>query len=284
MIENQNYSNLKYLSFMTSENSYRTTEVTKKEKTNATQTLIKTKFFSFYMTTLTYQERFKTLQGVFDEFTNRTLFELQSRDYFDELLSPVTVGKESNIFLASSGKKKVIVKIYRMQNCDFNRMFEYIKKDPRYDYLQKHRRQIILAWTQREYKNLLRAEKAGIRSPKPLAFMNHIIVEEMIGDGKPAPMLKDAKPKDPAKFFALIIEEMEKLYHQGDLIHGDLSPFNILNHDEKPYFIDFSQATLIKTPNSEELLQRDVKNIVRFFAKLGIKENEAETLNKILKK
>ena len=162
-------------------------------------------------------------------------------------------------------------------------MFEYIKKDPRYEFLQKHRRQIILAWTQREYKNLIRAKKAKIRVPEAITFMNHILIEEMIGDKEPAPMLKDTKPKDPQRFFALILEDMKKLYDEG-LIHGDLSPFNILNHDEKPYFIDFSQATLVKTPNSEELLQRDVKNIVRFFAKLGIKENEAETLNKILKK
>lgn len=235
------------------------------------------------MTQFTYQERFKTLKGVFDEFTNRTLFELQSRGHFDELLSPVTVGKESNVFLATKGKDKVIVKIYRIQNCDFNRMFDYIKKDPRYDFLQKHPRQIIFAWTQREYKNLLRAEKAGIHVPKPIVFMNHILIEEMIGDDIPAPMLKDAKPKDPKKFLALVLEDMKKLY-ENELIHGDLSPFNILNHDEKPYFIDFSQATLVKTPNSEELLQRDVKNIVQFFSKLGIKENEEKVLKEITRK
>ena len=235
------------------------------------------------MTQFTNQERFKTLKGVFDEFTNRTLFELQSRGHFDELISPVLVGKESNVFLASSGKDKVIVKIYRIQNADFNRMFEYIKKDPRYDFLQKHRRQIILAWTQREYKNLVRAQEAKIRVPEAMVFMNHILVEEMIGDDEPAPMLKNAKPKDAKKFFALIIEDMKKLYERG-LIHGDLSPFNILNHQEKPYFIDFSQATLVKTPNSEELLQRDVKNIVQFFSKLGVKENETEILYKITKK
>ncbi len=232
------------------------------------------------MTTLTYQERFKTLKGVFDEFTNRTLFELQSRDHFDELLSPVTIGKESNVFLASKGKDKVIVKIYRIQNCDFNRMYDYIKKDQRYEFLQKHRRQIILAWTQREYKNLLKAQKAGIRVPKPITLMNHILVEEMIGQEEPAPMLKDAKPKNPKTFFQLIIEDIEKLYLEG-LIHGDLSPFNILNHDEQPYFIDFSQGTLVKTPNSEELLRRDIHNIVQFFAKLGVKENETQILQKI---
>lgn len=234
------------------------------------------------MTQFTYQERFKTLKGVFDEFTNRTLFELQSRGHFDELLSPITVGKESNVFLASKGRDKVIVKIYRIQNADFNHMYDYIKKDPRYDFLQKHPRQIIFAWTQREYKNLMRAKEAGIRVPKPIEFMNHILIEEMIGDEAPAPKLKDVKPKNAKKFFALVVEDMKKL-HEKELIHGDLSPFNILNHEEKPYFIDFSQATLVKTPNSEELLRRDVKNILQFFSKLGIKENEEQTLNKITK-
>ncbi len=233
------------------------------------------------MTTLTYQERFKTLKGVFDEFTNRTLFELQSRDHFDELISPVIVGKESNVFLASKGKDKVIVKIYRIQNCDFNRMFDYIKKDSRYEFMKKHPRQIILAWTQREYKNLMRAQEAGIRAPKPIAVMNHILVEEMIGDKEPAPMLKDAKPKDAEKFLSLIIKDIEKLYAAG-LIHGDLSPFNILNYEEKPYFIDFSQATLTKTPNSRELLERDLRNVLNFFSKLGLKENEEKILKNIV--
>ncbi|MEK6900582.1 MAG: serine protein kinase RIO [Nanoarchaeota archaeon] len=234
------------------------------------------------MTTLTYQERFKTLQGVFDEYTNRTLFELQSRNHFDELLRPITVGKESNVFLASKGKDKVIVKIYRIQNCDFNHMYDYIKKDSRYEFLKKHPRQIIVSWTQREYKNLLKAQKAGIRVPEALAVMNHILIEEMIGDETPAPKLKDTIPENPKKFLKLILEDIKKLYDEG-LIHGDLSPFNILNHEEKPYFIDFSQGTLTKTPNSEELLERDIRNVVQFFKKLGIKENEHKILKSIVK-
>ena len=156
-------------------------------------------------------------------------------------------------------------------------MYDYIRKDARYLFLKKHRRQIIFAWTQREFRNLKYAEKAGINAPKPIAFKENIIIEEMIG--KPAPTLKDVYPKDPKKFFELLISDVKKLYKQG-LIHGDLSSFNILNHNEKPYIIDFSQSTLVKTPNSEELLERDVKNIVRFFGKLGV---EAE-VEKVIKK
>lgn len=234
------------------------------------------------MVTLKYQERFKTIKGVFDEFTNRSLFDLQKKGIFDELVSPLAVGKESNVFIARKDKDKVIVKIYNLQNSNFNKMFDYIRKDPRYEFLKKKRRDIILAWTQREYKNLLRSEKAKIQSPRALGWKNNIIVEEFIGNEQPAPPLKDTHPEDAHKFFQNVINQMKKLYKAG-LIHGDLSSFNILNFEEKPYLIDFSQATLVRTPNSEELLERDVKNITRFFTKLGIKANFEKTMQKIKK-
>ncbi|MBI2146090.1 serine protein kinase RIO [Candidatus Woesearchaeota archaeon] len=233
------------------------------------------------MATFTYQERFKTIKGVFDEHTNRVLFELHSQGHFDELVSPLKVGKESNVFIALKGKKKVIVKIYHLQNSNFNKMFSYIRVDPRHIYLQHRSREIIFAWTQREYANLLRAEKARINVPEPLTVKNNVLVEEMIGD--PAPQLKDAFPADPVYFFDTVIAQIQRLYAAG-LVHGDLSAFNILNWDEKPYFIDFSQATLTKTPNAQELLERDVKNVLQFFKKLGIKAEFAQTLKKITRK
>ena len=153
------------------------------------------------MVTLTHQERFRTIKGVFDEFTNRTLFTLQSKGVFDELVQPLPVGKESNVFIASKGDDRVIVKIYRMQNCDFKRMYDYIRKDPRYENLRQKRREIILSWAQREYKNLIKSERSGVRVPKALGWKNHIIVEEFIGDEEPAPPLKDAYPENPEEFF-----------------------------------------------------------------------------------
>ena len=233
------------------------------------------------MVTLTYQERFKTVKGVFDAFTNRTLFKLQSQGVFDELVSPIFVGKESNVFSAVKGKTKVIVKIYLMQNCNFNKMYDYIRKDTRYLFMKNHKRDIILAWTQREYKNLIKADRSGARVPKALGWKNHIVVEEFIGDETPAPPLKDQYPEDPKKFFDDIIKQMKKMYAAG-LIHGDLSSFNILNYKEKAVIIDFSQGTLTKTPNSEELLERDIKNIVRFFGKLGVKTDAEDVLKKIV--
>jgi RIO kinase 1 len=232
------------------------------------------------MVTRTSQERFRTDQGVFDEFTKRNLFEMQSKGIYDEIIGPLEVGKESNVFTAKKGKKIVIIKIYRLQNCDFKRMLEYIKQDPRYAFLRNKRREIIFAWTQREYKNLIRAKKGKVRVPNTLYCKFNILIEEFIGDEQAAPPLKDAYPEDPEKFFKKTIKQMKLLYKIG-LIHGDLSSFNILNYKERPVLIDFSQATMIKTPNSQELLERDVKNILQFFKKLGIEADFEETLLKI---
>ena len=128
------------------------------------------------------KEKFKTYKGVFDNFTLRTLFKLSTQGYFDDMesLSPVFIGKDSNVFSAKRGKEKVIVKIYRLENCDFNRMFDYIRYDPRYIGLQRQRRKVIFSWVQREYRNLLKAREAGVRVPTPMAFLNNVLIEEFI--------------------------------------------------------------------------------------------------------
>ena len=232
------------------------------------------------MVTLTGQERFRTEQGVFDNFTKRNLFKLQSEGVFDQIISPLFVGKESNVFIGEKEGKKLIIKIYRVQNCDFKRMFNYIKQDRRYEELKNKRREIIFSWAQREYRNLLKAKEGKVRVPEVYSYKMNIIVEEMIGNEIPAPRLKDSPPENPKKFFNDIIKNMIKLYNVG-LVHGDLSAFNILNYQEKPYLIDFSQSTLTKTPNFEELLERDVKNVLSYFKKLGLNEDPVKIVNKI---
>jgi len=224
------------------------------------------------------KEKFRTYHAVFDNFTNRNLFKLISEGLFDGLESPIATGKESNVFSAKKGSKRVIVKIYRLETCDFNRMYDYIRSDPRYQRLKKKKRDIIFSWAQREYRNLLKAREAGIKVPTPLAIKQNILVLEMIGD--PAPKLKDAHPKAPKKFFEEIIGNMRKLYKAG-IVHADLSSFNILNNNEKPVFIDFSQATPLENHNACEFLERDIRNVASYFSKIGLKVNNEEIKSKI---
>lgn len=224
------------------------------------------------------REKFKTYKNVFDNYTERNLFRLASQDHFDTLEGPVSIGKEANIFTALKGKKRVIVKIYRLETCDFTRMYEYIRYDTRYTGLKKKRRKIIFAWCQREYRNLMKAREVKMRVPTPIAFRDNILVMEMIGDKSPAQKLKDHHPKNPEKFCNMLVKDVKRFYTAG-LVHGDISEFNILTHKEKPYLIDFSQASPLKSANAQDLIDRDIKNIARFFSKLGVK-TDIDTLKK----
>jgi len=228
-----------------------------------------------------FRERFKTAEDVFDRFTIRNLFVLSSKDFFEEdTLSPISIGKEANIFSALKGDQKVIIKIYRLETSDFKKMYDYIRTDPRYQNLAKRRREIIFAWAQREYRNLLGARKALVKAPLPITFMKNILVISFIGDEDAAPKVKDAIPQQPKEFFDTIIENIKKFYDSG-YVHGDLSKFNILNHNEQPVLIDFSQASPLRSPHVQEMLKRDIHNVGEFFRKLDVTVDEEEILAKI---
>jgi RIO kinase 1 len=228
------------------------------------------------------KEKFITMHGVFDEFTNRTIFKLITEGHFRGLESPINIGKESNVFSAlTETDSRVIIKIYRLETCDFNIMFDYIKDDPRYMKLKRKKRKVIFSWVQREFRNLMKAREAEVSVPVPITFSNNVLVLEFMGkNGEIAPKLKDGIPKNKKQFLDKIVDNMKKL-HKAGLVHADLSAFNILNNDETPVFIDMSQATLLRHPRAEEFLQRDVSNISSFFKKIGLKTSERSIIKKI---
>ena len=52
-------------------------------------------------------------------------------------------------------------------------------------------------------------------------------------------------------------------------MHGDLSEYNILMQDGQPIMIDVGQAMTSDHFNARELLERDIRNINRFFKNRG---------------
>ena len=226
-------------------------------------------------------EEWKVYGNVFDQYTDKLLVKLCSQNHFSKLQSPVSIGKEANIFTAITNDNDIIiVKIYRLESCNFNKMYDYIKSDGRFEKLKKQRRKVIFTWVNREYQNILRARSLGVRVPKPITVKDHVILLEIIGDKSPAPKLKDVSDEEVVEVYDKIVDDMKKM-HKGGLVHGDLSEFNILVHNSTPFIIDFSQGTTLKDPNYEEYWDRDIKNMVRFFKKSGIKISEEELKKKI---
>lgn len=223
------------------------------------------------------KEEHKTRNDVFDRFTERNLFQLAGRGLFDEeSLSPVKIGKEANVFRARSERGWVIVKIYRLETVDFNRMYEYLVVDPRYAVLTKKRRETIFTWCRREYVNLLKAREAGIAVPTVYAHLYNILIMESIGGERPAPQLKDAHVEDPERMGTQIIGMLAQLWNEAKLSHGDLSRFNILIDRDEPVFIDFSQAVPIEAPNAHLLLERDCANLSADLARIGYAASPSE--------
>ena len=223
------------------------------------------------------------MNDVFDQFTIRNLFVLSRKDHFvEDTLSPLSIGKEANVFTAA-GKEggRVVVKIYRLETADFNKMYDYIGADPRYTSLKKKQREVIFAWCQREYRNLMACREAGVRAPLPLAFLKNILVMTQVGEESPAQKIKDDIPKNPPKFFAETIEQIKKLYRYG-FVHSDLSKFNILNLDQRPILIDVSQMIPAKAPNAYEYLQRDIVNVADFFRRQGVRIDDKKVFREVL--
>jgi RIO kinase 1 len=229
------------------------------------------------------REKFKVYNDVFDEFTIRTLQKLSSQGYFEELESSLSQGKEAHIFTASrKDGTKVIVKIYRLQNCNFNKMFSYIRTDPRFMHLKGRKRQIIFTWVQREFRNLLKAREVGVRVPTAYTSANNVIVMEYAGDEvEVAPQVKDAIIENPDEFVKDVIHQTKLLYQKAKIVHGDLSFFNILCQNQKPVIIDMSQSTQVDDPNAHEYFDRDVHNIVQLAKRIGVSLDPQEVKQEI---
>jgi RIO kinase 1 len=106
---------------------------------------------------------------------------------------------------------------------------------------------------------------------------------EYIGDeNKAAPMLKDVLLKNPQKIFDEIMTFITRMY-KAQIVHADLSAFNILIFREKPCIIDVGQAVLLDHPAALEFLRRDIHNIVHYFKKYEIESNERTIYEKLLK-
>lgn len=227
----------------------------------------------------------KTFGEVFDKQTLLLLGKLISDGIIDQVDFPVSTGKEANIFRGTTPEGEfVAIKIYRTATMTFKHIAAYIEGDPRFAYGYKNRRDIIEEWAKKEYKNLLLLHQAKVRAPLPFKCIRNILVMSYIGDStKPAPMLKDAALKNPQKIFSEIMLFIERMY-KNNVVHADLSAFNILLFRQKPYLIDAGQAVLLDHPSSQEFLKRDIHNILSFFKKYNIQSNESQYLNKLLKK
>ncbi len=225
----------------------------------------------------------KIYAEVLDLRTLKVLYKLSAKGYIKAMGGVVSTGKEANVFYADGRDEEgndipLAVKIYRIETSEFYKMDEYLFGDKRFDMRKFSKKEIVYIWTEKEFRNLVRAKEGKVNVPKPVKYLKNVILMEFIGEDEiPAPTLAEIGSKlseivDVEELFEKIIENVKKLY-EVKLVHADLSEYNILLFDDEPWLIDMGQSVLIDHPLSEKYLERDLKNILRFFSKFNIKRD-----------
>jgi RIO kinase 1 len=214
-------------------------------------------------------DQLKVREDVFDDITLLALYKMVNRGWLSAIGGSISTGKEANVFLADRKEERVAIKIYLTRTANFQKMQDYIAGDRRFMNIGKNRRDIVFAWTRKEFSNLKRAADAGLAVPKPLVFDRNILVMEFLGENEIAyPQLRIAHIPDPKKVYAELLEAIRTLWQDAKLVHGDLSEYNILYGGGKAFLIDMGQAVPPDHPHAFTFLRRDVEQLNRFFSPL----------------
>ncbi len=210
-------------------------------------------------------DQWKVYQDVLDEATLLALYRLAGKGQITAIGGVVSTGKEGNVLYGERGTDAIAIKVYLVQTANFRAMTEYLDGDPRFSHIRRTRKEIIFAWTRKEYSNLKRAFEAGIPVPEPYKFERNILLMQFLGEeGQPFPQLRSVPLEDAEQIYRTLLDYMERLFQDAKLVHADLSAYNILM-GPSPYLIDMGQSVTPDHPRALQFLVRDIANINRFF-------------------
>jgi RIO kinase 1 len=208
-----------------------------------------------------------------------------------EILYPIKSGKEATVYCCRAGSHLdadlanglVAAKVYKP------RAFRAFKDDSLYRegrvILDSRARRAAARgtdfgqqvesalWTDHEWSILKLLYGAGADVPRPLGHSAGGLVLEFLGDeAGPAPVLKDSAidANQAATMFERLLANIQ-LWLACNVVHGDLSAYNVLNVAGDAVVIDFPQALDPRAnPHAFELLHRDIQNLARFFSRWGV--------------
>jgi RIO kinase 1 len=198
----------------------------------------------------------------------------------DEVCGRLKSGKEADLWLVRHGGHIVAAKIYKARQArSFRNNAAYKEgrqvRDTRTQRAMQRGSRFGQAaaeeaWKAKEADALYTLHAAGVRVPAPVMFYEGVLLMELVVDagGHPAPRLVDAHiPRErAAALYADLRGQMIKMLG-CHLIHGDLSPYNVLVGAKGPVVIDFPQVVgAAHNSQAESFFLRDVENLRRHFA------------------
>jgi RIO kinase 1 len=205
--------------------------------------------------------------------------------YVLEVLGKINDGKEATVYLCRAGDSAAqfhfaAAKIFKPRN------FRHFNTDKNYRNFGKmrdkraarHMRgksqggQIAFhrQWVQSEWRVLNQLHDLGIRVPEPISQYDDGVLMEYIGTAEgAAPRLINCKLKDEElrRTADKLYDDIETMLN-NNIVHGDLSPYNVLHDGKEPVIIDVPQAmNLFEVPDAYSMMHRDLSNLERYFEK-----------------
>jgi RIO kinase 1 len=141
-------------------------------------------------------------------------------------------------------------------------------------------------WAMTEFDVLGKLWSMELPVPYPVQLEETEILMEFIGTDElqAAPRLAQTRP-DPAllpELFEQLRETLTRLALHG-WTHGDLSPYNVLLHEERLVVIDWPQIVdIIGNPHGFEFLERDVRNMCDWFERRGYAVDAGDLLGDLV--
>lgn len=164
-----------------------------------------------------------------------------------------------------------VIKIYKTSAMLFKDRERYIADEKRFsNFCTSNSRKLIKLWAEKEVRNLKRLAKHGIPCPRPIYLKKSVLIMSMIGDGSPAPRLRDAVVSDWPAVYLECVDILHSLFSRAGLIHADFSEYNLLYHRNRVYVIDVGQSIERDQENAHNFLAMDIRNCNDFFSRKGV--------------
>ncbi len=215
----------------------------------------------------------------YDTLAINTLVRAKILDAFGR---PLGVGKEADVYAALTPTgQQVAVKFQRLGRTSFKQTKRKRGYFTKYSYTPDWHHQSRIA-AKKEHKALGVLYRKNVAVPKPIKQNRHVLVMSII---EGAELYHYRKLPKPQEVLDEILFNIRKAYQDAYIIHADLSPYNIIfqpNHHV--LIIDWPQYVTTKHSNAQQLLERDLQNVLRYFQhKHKLRTKLEEALNYIKK-
>jgi RIO kinase 1 len=127
-------------------------------------------------------------------------------------------------------------------------------------------------WAAHEFDTLAKLWAAGVAVPYPVQRLGTELMLEYLGDEDEGAMRLVQARVSPAERDDLLDQAVTLLRGMtaNGVVHGDLSPYNLLVWHDRLYAIDMPQAVHPnRNPNGLDFLHRDVVNVLGWFVRKG---------------